>query len=80
MRSGFTHPEILLEERGPVDGCEIWFYPHKNRGFTHTKILLEERGPVDVCEVWFYPHNNSVRGERTSGYLSGLVLPTQKSC
>jgi hypothetical protein len=58
---GFIHTKILLEERGPVHGCEV--------GFTHTKILLKESGPVDGCEVWFYPHNNSVRGERTSGYL-----------
>ncbi len=88
--SGFTHTKILLKERGPVDGCEVWFYPHKNPikeergpvdgcevGFTHTIILLKERGPVDGCEVWFFPHNNPVKGERASGWLRGLVLPTQ---
>jgi hypothetical protein len=38
----FSKTKVLLEERGPVDGCEVWF--------THTIILLEERGPVDCCE------------------------------
>jgi hypothetical protein len=61
VRSGFSHTIILLEERGPVDGCEA--------GFSNTIILLEDRGPVDGCEVWFFPHNNLVRGERTSGWL-----------
>ncbi len=32
---GFTHTKILLEERGPGDGCEV--------GFTHTIILLKRR-------------------------------------
>jgi hypothetical protein len=62
VRSGFTHTKIMLEERGPVNGCEVWFYPHKNP-------IREERGPVDGYEVWFYPHKNPVRGERTSGWL-----------
>jgi hypothetical protein len=55
VRSGFSHRKILGKKRGPVDGCEVWFYPHKNPVKGEDQWMVVRSG--FYCLISQFPHH-----------------------